>query len=152
MTTRVLTLGIPSGSLQDATADLFRKAGYKITFASRSYYPAIDGAVTITGGWHHPKAYPFSMEYTVVAENGTVEFSSAGRHTTLYRADGEEEAVKEPSTDGFEAELAYFISTCVAGRQPVDCMPRESANAVALTQALVELRKEKGAISKWKSV
>ncbi len=42
MTTRVLTLGIPSGSLQDATADLFRKAGYKITFASRSYYPAID--------------------------------------------------------------------------------------------------------------
>jgi len=37
-----LRLGIPAGSLQDATADLFRKAGYKITFASRSYYPAID--------------------------------------------------------------------------------------------------------------
>ncbi len=42
MTTPVLKLGIPAGSLQDATADLFRKAGYKITFASRSYYPAID--------------------------------------------------------------------------------------------------------------
>jgi ATP phosphoribosyltransferase len=42
MTTPVLKLGIPSGSLQEATADLFRKAGYKITFASRSYYPAID--------------------------------------------------------------------------------------------------------------
>jgi ATP phosphoribosyltransferase len=42
MTTSVLKLGIPSGSLQDATAELFRKAGYKITFASRSYYPAID--------------------------------------------------------------------------------------------------------------
>jgi ATP phosphoribosyltransferase len=38
----VLKLGIPAGSLQEATADLFRKAGYKITFASRSYYPAID--------------------------------------------------------------------------------------------------------------
>src|SRR5262245_12012803 len=37
-----LRLGIPAGSLQDATADLFRKAGYKITFASRSYYPPID--------------------------------------------------------------------------------------------------------------
>src|SRR5947209_9117867 len=37
-----LKLGLPSGSLQEATADLFRKAGYKITFASRSYYPAID--------------------------------------------------------------------------------------------------------------
>src|ERR1700758_4534388 len=38
----VLRLGIPAGSLQEATADLFRKAGYKITFVSRSYYPAID--------------------------------------------------------------------------------------------------------------
>lgn len=37
-----LRLGIPAGSLQEATAELFRKAGYKITFASRSYYPAID--------------------------------------------------------------------------------------------------------------
>jgi ATP phosphoribosyltransferase len=39
---RVLKLGLPAGSLQEATADLFRKAGYKITFPSRSYYPAID--------------------------------------------------------------------------------------------------------------
>jgi ATP phosphoribosyltransferase len=38
----LLKLGLPSGSLQDATAELFRKAGYQITFASRSYYPAID--------------------------------------------------------------------------------------------------------------
>src|ERR1700687_6508964 len=38
----VLKLGIPAGSLQEATGDLFRKAGYKITFASRSYYPNID--------------------------------------------------------------------------------------------------------------
>jgi len=38
----VLKLGIPAGSLQEATADLFRRAGYKIAFASRSYYPTID--------------------------------------------------------------------------------------------------------------
>src|SRR5213593_2317020 len=39
---QLLRLGIPAGSLQEATAELFRKAGYKITFASRNYYPAID--------------------------------------------------------------------------------------------------------------
>jgi ATP phosphoribosyltransferase len=39
---KVLKLGLPAGSLQEATAELFRKAGYKITFPSRSYYPAID--------------------------------------------------------------------------------------------------------------
>ncbi len=39
---KVLKLGIPAGSLQEATAELFRRAGYKITFGSRSYYPTID--------------------------------------------------------------------------------------------------------------
>lgn len=39
---RILKLGIPAGSLQEATAELFRRAGYTITFSSRSYYPQID--------------------------------------------------------------------------------------------------------------
>jgi ATP phosphoribosyltransferase len=38
----ILKLGIPAGSLQEATARLFGRAGYQITFASRSYYPTID--------------------------------------------------------------------------------------------------------------
>src|SRR5262245_35185637 len=42
MTTPLLKLGLPAGSLQDATGELFRRAGYKITYASRSYYPTID--------------------------------------------------------------------------------------------------------------
>src|SRR5437588_7824729 len=42
MNEQVLRIGIPAGSRQEATGELFRKAGYKITFASRSYYPAID--------------------------------------------------------------------------------------------------------------
>ena len=37
-----LKLGIPKGSLQDATVELFRKAGYKIIIHGRSYYPTID--------------------------------------------------------------------------------------------------------------
>ena len=39
---QILKLGIPAGSLQEAAAGLFRKAGYQITFRSRSYYPTID--------------------------------------------------------------------------------------------------------------
>src|SRR4051812_34099697 len=42
MSEKVLKLGIPAGSLQEATARLFGRAGYQITFASRSYYPSID--------------------------------------------------------------------------------------------------------------
>lgn len=37
-----LKLGIPKGSLESATIDLFRRAGYNIAVSSRSYFPAID--------------------------------------------------------------------------------------------------------------
>jgi ATP phosphoribosyltransferase len=37
-----LKLGIPKGSLEAATIDLFRRAGYNITTGSRSYFPSID--------------------------------------------------------------------------------------------------------------
>ncbi|NNJ28060.1 ATP phosphoribosyltransferase [Alienimonas chondri] len=39
---RLLKLGIPAGSLQEATADLLRKAGYNLQISSRSYFPRID--------------------------------------------------------------------------------------------------------------
>jgi len=42
MSDKRLKLGIPAGSLQEATVQLFRQAGYWITVSSRSYYPAID--------------------------------------------------------------------------------------------------------------
>src|ERR1051326_1891194 len=37
-----LKLGIPKGSLETATIDLFRRAGFTITTSSRSYFPGID--------------------------------------------------------------------------------------------------------------
>ena len=37
-----LKLGIPKGSLQEATLDLFLRAGWRITTGSRSYVPSID--------------------------------------------------------------------------------------------------------------
>src|SRR6266446_4840657 len=38
----LLKLGIPKGSLQDATIDLMSRAGWKIALSSRSYVPTID--------------------------------------------------------------------------------------------------------------
>jgi ATP phosphoribosyltransferase len=37
-----LKLGIPKGSLENATIDLFRRAGFTITTSSRSYFPGVD--------------------------------------------------------------------------------------------------------------
>jgi len=37
-----LRLGLPTGSLQDATFQLFRQAGFNISMHGRSYFPAVD--------------------------------------------------------------------------------------------------------------
>ncbi len=37
-----LKLGLPAGSLQNTTLDMFKKAGYNIHIGERSYYPYID--------------------------------------------------------------------------------------------------------------
>jgi len=39
---KALKLGIPKGSLQEATIKLFKKSGWKITVNSRNYFPEID--------------------------------------------------------------------------------------------------------------
>jgi len=39
---RLLKIGIPKGSLQESTFALFKKAGYRFTVNSRSYYPQVD--------------------------------------------------------------------------------------------------------------
>ncbi|WP_306532798.1 ATP phosphoribosyltransferase [Geobacter sp.] len=38
----LLNLGIPKGSLENATVDLFKKAGWQISISSRSYFPGVD--------------------------------------------------------------------------------------------------------------
>ena len=38
----ILMLGLPKGSLEESTRNLFAKAGWKITVNSRSYRPVID--------------------------------------------------------------------------------------------------------------
>jgi len=42
MLAMILKLGIPKGSLEAATIDLFRRAGFNLTTSSRSYFPVVD--------------------------------------------------------------------------------------------------------------
>jgi ATP phosphoribosyltransferase len=42
MTSGCVKIGIPKGSLEKATIDLFQNAGWKITVSARNYFPAID--------------------------------------------------------------------------------------------------------------
>jgi predicted dehydrogenase len=107
------------------------------------HYPSA-ASVTITGGWHHPKSYPFSMEYTVSFEGGTLDYSSAGRPVTLHNSAGEAIPQQLPDKDGFLAEIEYFLECAAANRLPERCSPRESADAVRVCRLMAEARKHHG--------
>lgn len=102
-------------------------------------------SVVVSGGWHHKKAYPFSMEYTMVTDKGTLEYSSQrGDSVTLYDAAGQSRPVTVPEEDAFEAELRYFVHCCVNNEYPSFCPPEESAKAVRLALLLLKARAGNG--------
>ncbi|MBK9167370.1 MAG: Gfo/Idh/MocA family oxidoreductase [Bryobacterales bacterium] len=98
----------------------------------------------VSGGWHHPKAYPFSMEFTLVYDGGALEYGSEGRPLALYDAKGESRHLELPIRDGFEAEIEYFLDCARAGRQPEICPPAGSAAAMRAALAMVESRAKNG--------
>jgi predicted dehydrogenase len=106
-------------------------------------YPSA-GAVSVTGGWHHPKAYPFSMEFTIVSDGGTLDYSSEGRPLALYRADGEKELLDSADPDWFVEELGYFVDCARRGVKPELCPPADSAAAVKIARMMVESRDSSG--------
>ncbi|HMA67588.1 MAG TPA: ATP phosphoribosyltransferase, partial [Desulfosalsimonadaceae bacterium] len=67
-----LKLGIPKGSLQNSTIDLFRRSGWKIEVSGRSYFPEIDDS-NITC------ALCRAQEMSVNVENGTLDAGLTGK-------------------------------------------------------------------------
>jgi predicted dehydrogenase len=98
----------------------------------------------LTGGWHHPKSFPFSMEYTVTCDGGTIEYSSAGSPPALYRADGAKTELPAEGKDGYLAEIEYFMECCREEKQPELCAPAASAAAVKLALRMLEAREKQG--------
>ena len=68
----VLNFGIPKGSLEDATVELFKKAGWKVSISSRSYFPGVDDA-----DMNCKLIRPQEMGKYV--ERGTIDVGIAGR-------------------------------------------------------------------------
>jgi len=132
------------GSPEAVTASGFEDLAHGVDWIlAQFWYPAI-GAVAISGGWHHPAAYPFSMEFTIVADRGTLEFDSAGTALAEYGADGCQHPLDVLETDAYRAELAYFLDCAVRGERPLECPPEESAAAVKLAHLMLESRNRNG--------
>jgi len=133
--------GMPAAVRATGVEEL--EAGIDVVEAKLDYP---DGPlVSVAGGWRHPKGYPFTSEFTVVLDGGTLDFHTGLRELTLYNAAGEVVEVVKPERDAFQAELSAFIAACAAGEAPADCPPSESADAVRLALAMRESRDNDGA-------
>jgi predicted dehydrogenase len=132
------------GAPEALTASGFEDLAHGIDWIlAQLWYPTI-GVVAISGGWHHPAAFPFSMEFTIVSDGGTLEFSSASAPLAEYGADGLQHALNVPATDGYQAELEYFLNCATRGEKPLACPPEESAAAVKLAHLMLESRNRNG--------
>lgn len=109
---------------------------------SNLFYPGF--TVNIAGGWHHG-AFPFSMEFTLVAEKGTIDFHSSQPNPTLY-AQGEpaKELIPANPIDAYREEIAYFVDCAANNLEPTRCLPEHSAQAVSLAHLLLDSRSKQG--------
>jgi predicted dehydrogenase len=103
------------------------------------FYPGF--TVTITGGWYH-EGYPFSMEFTVTGEAGTMEYHLREPKPILYQAGQTPNAVEVGDVDGYQAEIAYFLECARTGQAPVRCSPEDSRRAVALANLILDSRSQ----------
>ena len=118
------------------------EAGIDFVVAQLDYGDGVP--VVVSGGWHHPASFPFSMEFTILCDGGTLEYSSAKGGLQLYTAAGKEEEVELPEQDGFVAELQAFVDGCESGEAPSLCPPEDSAQAIGMALAMNRSRAQGG--------
>jgi len=105
----LLRIGLPKGSLQDSTIDLFAKAGYRIRLRDRSYFPDIDDAQLECVMFR-------AQEMSRYVEDGVVDLGITGK-----------DWIVENGSDVHEvAELVYSKATTRPARW-VLAVPEESA-------------------------
>ncbi len=103
-----------------------------------------DLTATVGGGWYPADSLPFSMEYSLAGDKGVLEYRMADEPPALYPAAGGREPLPLVETDGYRAEVEYFVDCCRRKRQPELCPPQESAAALRVAECLRASRSRGG--------
>jgi ATP phosphoribosyltransferase len=120
----LIKLGIPKGSLENATVELFQQAGWTIRLSSRNYFPSIDddeiGCSLIR-----------SQEMGKYVERGTIDVGIAGRDWVMEN-DSDVEIVSELVYSKVSRRPARWVLV-VAQDSPVKC-PEDLAGKTISTE------------------
>jgi ATP phosphoribosyltransferase len=127
----LLRIGIPKGSLQDATIELFDRAGYNVRVSSRSYHPQINDPELSCVMFR-------AQEMSRYVEDGVIDLGIAGQ-----------DWVQENGSDVYEVcELAYSKATssparwvlAVPDESPVH-KPQDLAGGIIATELVATTRR-----------
>ncbi|MDO4587696.1 MAG: ATP phosphoribosyltransferase [Planctomycetia bacterium] len=130
----VLKLGIPAGSLQEATVELFRRSGFNITIEKRSYFPTIDDeeieCMLIR-----------AQEMARYVENGVLDAGLTG-HDWIQETNADVQEVAELMFSKVSRKPVRWV-LCVPENSPVQTVKdlqgkRIATEAVGLTRRYLE--------------
>ena len=123
-----LKLGIPKGSLQDATVQLFARAGFNIYVSSRSYFPSIDDP------GHRVHADPR-------AGNGALRLGRrARRRPDRPGLDCRARARRRPDRRARERSPISFTRSRASARS-AGCSPRRRIRAIQVARRISKARR-----------
>ena len=121
-----LRLGLPKGSLQDATLQLFARAGWRITVNPRSYFPAIDDPEITC-------MLVRAQEMARYVETGTLDVGITGRDWVLETDADVEEVAELPYAKQSLAPVRWVLA--VPEEAPVQS-PRDLEGKVIATEVV----------------
>jgi len=116
-------------------AQAYQRAGGGIDRVHALWDYGPDRVVQLEGFWDMPGAFTFNMGYTAVFEKAGVHYDiGSGKPLTVYR-NGTSETPAITGSDGYRAELEYFLDCIERDTAPTISTPVESRDAVALAMA-----------------
>lgn len=119
---RLIKFGIPKGSLEKSTVELFRRAGWKVSISERSYFPSIDDAEV---GCSLVRA----QEMARYVQNGTLDAGLTGLDWILENG-ADVERVCDLVYSKASAVKARWVLAALASspiQRPEDCAGRRIA-------------------------
>jgi predicted dehydrogenase len=92
--------------------------------------------VSAEGGWGMHPAFPFSMAFTIVCAQATIDYSSAKSPAlTVFTSDGKAVVPEVPAGHGYSREIDYFLTCVQEGRKPTRVTAEGARDALRVAWA-----------------
>ena len=110
-------------------------SGEKVDNAITQYQYG-DFVCVAEGAWGFPGTWPFEMAFTVLGDNGCLDFSTSHDPMLMYYpADGEPFSPAVSDETGYQREFAYFVACLQANQQPERVTPESAMESVRVVMA-----------------